>query len=143
MRPARPPEFVLDPRLRADTHPVIDLPLSHVLLMDDSRFGWLILVPRRPDLVEIADLDAPAQAQLWSEVNQVAAALARVSPCDKLNIAALGNIVRQLHVHVVARRVDDAAWPAPVWGHGQPVRYTPGEREDRCRQLCRQLATVD
>ncbi|WP_395119073.1 HIT domain-containing protein [Rhodanobacter sp. FW102-FHT14D06] len=111
--------FTLDPRLAADTRLLASLPLCDVRLMDDARYGWLVLVPRRDGLVEIADLDEGEQATLWHEVNRAAAALRAAMPCDKLNLGALGNIVRQLHVHVVARREGDAGWPGPVWGHGQ------------------------
>jgi len=113
--------FALDPRLAADTRPVASLPLCELLLMDDARWPWLILVPRRAGLVEIADLDEDEQAMLWQETNRAAAALRAAAPCDKLNLGALGNIVRQLHVHVVARVEGDAAWPGPVWGHGARV----------------------
>jgi diadenosine tetraphosphate (Ap4A) HIT family hydrolase len=115
--------FVLDPRLRADTRKVASLPLCEVLLMDDARFAWLVLVPRRPGAVEIDDLPDADQATLWREVNRAAVALRCVAPCDKLNLGALGNIVRQLHVHVVARRMDDPAWPGPVWGSGRAEAY--------------------
>lgn len=116
-------DFSLDPRLAADTYPVISLPLCDVLLMNDARYPWLILVPRRAGTVEISDLDADEQTLLWQEVNRASAALRTVAPCDKLNLGALGNIVRQLHVHVVARREGDDAWPGPVWGHGHAVAY--------------------
>lgn len=113
--------FALDPRLAADTRAVASLPLCDVQLMDDARWPWLLLVPRRAGLVEIADLPGNEQALLWQEVNRAAAALRTVAPCDKLNLGALGNIVRQLHVHVIARVEGDAAWPGPVWGHGVRV----------------------
>ncbi|GAP64967.1 HIT family hydrolase, diadenosine tetraphosphatehydrolase [Mizugakiibacter sediminis] len=120
--------FALDPRLAADTVFVADLPLSRLLLMDDARFPWLILVPRRAGLVEWSDLDRDAQHALLDEAQLAAAALRAVAPCDKLNIGALGNVVRQLHVHVVARRAGDAAWPGPVWGSGAAVRYDAAAR---------------
>jgi diadenosine tetraphosphate (Ap4A) HIT family hydrolase len=120
----RRPEFILDARLQADTVPVASLDMCDVLLMNDSRFPWLIVVPREPGLIEIADLGEQAQQRLWREVNLAAITLRQVAPCDKLNIGALGNIVRQLHVHVVARRQNDAAWPGPVWGQGQAEPYT-------------------
>jgi diadenosine tetraphosphate (Ap4A) HIT family hydrolase len=115
--------FALDPRLAADTRAVINLPLCDVRLMNDARYAWLLLVPRRADVAEVTDLDADDQARLWREVASAASALRAAVPCDKINIGALGNIVRQLHVHVVARRVGDAAWPGPVWGHGAAVPY--------------------
>ena len=115
--------FALDPRLATDTRPIASLPLCDVRLMNDARYPWLILVPRRAGLVEITDLHADEQAVLWQEVNRAAAALRAVAPCDKLNLGALGNIVRQLHVHVVARVEGDAAWPGPVWGNGHAATY--------------------
>lgn len=115
--------FTLDPHLAADTIAVLALPLCEVRLMNDARFGWLVLVPRRDHVVEISDLSSADQATLWRESVLAGAALRAVYPCDKLNFGALGNIVRQLHVHVVARHQDDAAWPGPVWGHARPEPY--------------------
>jgi diadenosine tetraphosphate (Ap4A) HIT family hydrolase len=118
--------FTLDRKLAADTIPVRGLAFSDLRLMDDRRFPWLILVPRRANAVEIADLAEPDQSALLAEIVQVSAALRRTTACDKLNVGALGNIVRQLHVHVVARFENDAAWPGPVWGSGAAVKYDPG-----------------
>ncbi len=116
-------EFELDPRLAADSLPGIDLGLCRVRLMNDCRFPWLLLVPRRGGCVEILDLSATDQVTLWTEIRAVAAALQKITKADKLNIAALGNQVAQLHVHVIARFCDDAAWPAPVWGVGSAEPY--------------------
>ncbi len=121
--------FDLDARLAGDTLVVGDLPLCRVLLMRDSRYAWLILVPRRPGRAEVSDLGEDERALLWREVDAAGAAIRAVAPCDKLNIGALGNIVRQLHVHVVARREGDAAWPGPVWGFGKAEAYAEGEAE--------------
>jgi diadenosine tetraphosphate (Ap4A) HIT family hydrolase len=128
-------DFSLDPRLQADTQHVASLPLCEVLLMNDARYPWLILVPRRNGLVEILDVPESAQQELWQEVHHVAAALREAVPCDKLNIGALGNIVRQLHVHVIARREGDAAWPGPVWGQGQAEPYAERELQSRIARL--------
>jgi diadenosine tetraphosphate (Ap4A) HIT family hydrolase len=127
--------FVLDRRLEADTQPVVSLELSDVLLMNDARFPWLVLVPRRAGMVEICDLPAAEQATLWQEANRAAQALRAIAPFDKLNLGALGNIVRQLHVHVVGRREGDAAWPGPVWGSGRALAYD----EDSLGQLMLRL----
>lgn len=116
--------FDLDPRLAGDTFVVGDLALCRVLMMRDARYAWLVLVPRIPGLVEVADLDDDERALLWREVDLAGKALRAVAPCDKLNIGALGNIVRQLHVHVVARNEGDAAWPGPAWGAGPAEPYT-------------------
>lgn len=127
--------FALDARLAADTLPVGDLPLCRVLLMRDRRYAWLVLVPKREGLVEVVDLSAEERAVLWQEVDAAAEALRAVAPCDKLNLGALGNIVRQLHVHVVARVEGDAAWPGPVWGHGTAEPYAEGDAERRVAAL--------
>jgi diadenosine tetraphosphate (Ap4A) HIT family hydrolase len=116
MDTAEDPDWSLHPRLAADTAAVADLPLSRLLAMRDATYPWLILVPRRAAASEIIDLDAAARAQLMAEIAQVSTALKTVADCHKLNVAALGNAVAQLHVHVVARRRDDPAWPGPVWG---------------------------
>ncbi|MCB1508170.1 MAG: HIT domain-containing protein [Hyphomicrobiaceae bacterium] len=122
--------FALDPRLDGDTVPVGDLTLCRVLLMREARLDWLILVPRRAGLVEISDLDAPARALLMEEMMAASAVLARCNPGAKINIGALGNIVRQLHIHVLARREGDHAWPGPIWG----AERDPGEQETLVRR---------
>lgn len=134
--------FSLDARLAADTHHVDRLPLCELRLMNDARFAWLILVPRRAGMVEISDLDAAGQAQLWREANQASAALRAVAPCDKLNLGALGNIVRQLHLHVVARTEGDAAWPGPVWGSGRALPYEEAPLAARLAALRQALTTT-
>ncbi|MBT5374699.1 MAG: HIT family protein [Rhodospirillaceae bacterium] len=108
--------FTLHARLDADGVFIADWPLSRVLLMDEAKFPWLILVPRRDGLTEIADLDEAARNLLMAESVRAGEALKSLFPCDKLNIAALGNQVSQLHVHVIARHAEDSAWPQPVWG---------------------------
>ena len=121
-------DFLLDPRLAADTLPVTTLWLCEVRLMDDARFAWLVLVPRRVGMVEVTDLEPHDRTRLWDEVERAGAALRAVAPCDKLNLGALGNIVRQLHVHVVARQEGDAAWPGPVWGSGAATPWPADAR---------------
>ena len=132
--------FDLDPRLAGDTVVVGDLPLCRVLLMRDTRFAWLVLVPRQAGLVEVADLSESDRATLWREVDVAGAALRAAAPCDKLNIGALGNIVRQLHIHVVARTEHDAAWPGPVWGSGNAEAYPDDLLEERLKALRSRLA---
>ena len=118
-------DFVLDPRLAADTAFIADGPLSQVRLMDDTRFPWLVLVPRVNGISEWLELDGGQQRLLLAEINQ-AGQLIRAQPgVEKLNIGALGNIVRQLHVHLTGRHEGDPAWPGPVWGHGAAVRHAP------------------
>jgi diadenosine tetraphosphate (Ap4A) HIT family hydrolase len=127
--------FLLDPRLAADSVFVADGPVSQLRLMDDARFHWLVLVPRLAEARELVDLDAGVQARLLEEINQACHLLRACAPCDKLNIGALGNIVRQLHVHVLARVEGDAAWPGPVWGAGSMQRLDPADREQRLQDL--------
>src|SRR2546423_10525053 len=105
----------LHPQLERDKVSLGDLVLARVLVNNDANYPWLILVPRRPDLVELIDLDDAVQAQLMTEITRVGHALREVTACHKLNVAALGNMVPQLHVHVIARFRHDAAWPNPVW----------------------------
>jgi diadenosine tetraphosphate (Ap4A) HIT family hydrolase len=112
----------LHPQLQADTALVCDLALSRVLAMNDANFPWLILVPRRAGVSEIFDLGAE-QATLLNEMSLVSRVLKDVTHCDKLNVAAIGNVVPQLHLHIVARRKDDAVWPKPAWGAAPPRIY--------------------
>ena len=119
--------FALDPRLAADSVFVADGPLSQVRLMDDARFPWLLLVPRVAGASEWIDLDGGQQRLLLAEINQLSQLLRAEAGVEKINIGALGNIVRQLHVHVVGRHAGDPAWPAPVWGSGAALRHDPEE----------------
>jgi diadenosine tetraphosphate (Ap4A) HIT family hydrolase len=136
------PLFALDHRLAADTTAVMSLGLCEVRLMNDSRYAWLVLVPRRSGLVEITDLTASEQTRLWDEVNRATSALRQVAPCDKLNLGALGNIVRQLHIHLVARVEGDAAWPGPVWGNGTAEPYAAKILTERVDGLRRGLTAT-
>jgi diadenosine tetraphosphate (Ap4A) HIT family hydrolase len=123
------PTWSLHPQLAQDTVQVGDLPLSRLLLMEDANYPWAILVPRRAGAVELIDLTAEEQAQLTREIAAVSAALRAATGCHKLNVAALGNVVAQLHVHVIARFRHDAAWPRPVWGAAPRQAYAPGDRD--------------
>jgi diadenosine tetraphosphate (Ap4A) HIT family hydrolase len=137
-----PPQWSLHPQLAQDTVPVGDLALSRVLLANDANFPWAILVPRRVGLVELIDLEENAQIQLLGEIAAAARALKSITECEKLNIAALGNQVPQLHVHVIARRHSDAAWPKPVWGAAAPAAYIPAVRDGLVGALRRALQIV-
>jgi diadenosine tetraphosphate (Ap4A) HIT family hydrolase len=115
--------WTLHAQLGQDCARVGDLPLSRVLLFRDANYPWLILVPRIADASEVFDLADAARTQLMREIADSAQALKRITGCDKINVAAIGNMVPQLHVHVGARRKDDPAWPGPVWGHAPARPY--------------------
>jgi diadenosine tetraphosphate (Ap4A) HIT family hydrolase len=119
----------LHPQLEADTVLVGELALSRLLLATDANYPWLILVPRRAGVSEVIDLDEAGQAALTREIASVCRALKAVTLCDKLNVAALGNVVPQLHVHIIARRHGDPAWPKPIWGVVPAREYDPAARE--------------
>lgn len=127
--------FVVDERLIADTHGLGNFDLSRVLLMDDARFPWLVLVPQRARMRDLIDLSRDDQIVLLDEVNRCANALKELDRSDKLNIATLGNMVPQLHVHVIARRIGDAAWPRPVWGIGEREPYASSALKSRIDSL--------
>jgi diadenosine tetraphosphate (Ap4A) HIT family hydrolase len=124
-----PLPWSLDPQLEQDTDTIGDLVLSRLLVSSDANYPWLLLVPRRPGVSEITDLDAADQQQLMTEIATVSRALKAITACDKLNVAAIGNMVPQLHVHIVARRRDDPAWPKPVWGALPARAWDPAERK--------------
>jgi diadenosine tetraphosphate (Ap4A) HIT family hydrolase len=124
-----PLPWSLHPRLEQDTGAIGDLALSRLLVSNDANYPWLLLVPRRPDACEIIDLDSADQRLLMDEIALVARGLKAVTGCDKLNVAAIGNVVPQLHVHIVARRRGDPAWPKPIWGAGPARAWDPAERE--------------
>jgi diadenosine tetraphosphate (Ap4A) HIT family hydrolase len=132
--------FILDARLQSDSHAVADLPLCTLRLIDDVNYPWLILVPQLADARELLDLDDAQQAQLLTEITQASRLLRRLFAPHKLNIAALGNVVAQLHVHVIARYTDDAAWPAPVWGREPARPYAAAALDERLDALRRALA---
>ena len=125
----------LDARLADDTAPVCDLKLCEVRLMDDANHPWLVLVPKVADAVELIDLGATQREQLSAEIDVAARVLKALFKPDKLNVAALGNLVPQLHVHVIARYTHDIAWPRPVWGAAHARPYTPEALVERVRLL--------
>lgn len=135
--------FSLDPRLQQDTVTLGDFPLCRLLLMNDVTYPWLILVPRREAVSEVFQLAADEQQQLWQETTQLAETLKDAFAADKMNVATLGNVVSQLHMHVVARRRDDAAWPAPVWGRQPAVPYSVQQLRDMRERLRLVLADDD
>jgi diadenosine tetraphosphate (Ap4A) HIT family hydrolase len=134
--------FVIDPRLVADTQPIGELQLSSLLLMDDVRFPWLILVPRIAGARELLDLDEADRHNLLGELSAISRVLENLLRPDKINIAALGNVVPQLHVHLIARYTNDAVWPQPVWGRGERTRYDDGARTQRIAELRKALVPL-
>jgi diadenosine tetraphosphate (Ap4A) HIT family hydrolase len=134
--------FALDPRLAADTAELARWPLCRVLLMNDANYPWLILVPEREGVREIIELSDGDRLLLMEEITRAARLLAAIAKPDKLNIAALGNAVPQLHVHLIARFTDDAAWPRPVWGVKPRLPYAAEAIEDFRRKFAAASARV-
>jgi diadenosine tetraphosphate (Ap4A) HIT family hydrolase len=132
-------DWELDPLLERDTTPIGDMPLSRVLLIKDATYPWLLLVPRRHLAVEITDLDMIEQAQLMSEIAHAGRVLKAHTGCDKINVAALGNVVSQLHVHIIARSRGDAAWPRPVWNVVPPRDYDQAALDKLLKALRQRL----
>jgi diadenosine tetraphosphate (Ap4A) HIT family hydrolase len=132
--------FALHPTLARDTVEVARLPLCRVLLMRDRRFPWLILVPEREETREIHELPPADRAALIEEIARVSGTMARLFQVDKINVGALGNIVPQLHVHVIARFATDAAWPGPVWGSGPAEPYEDSVLEELRDRLASALS---
>lgn len=131
--------FTLHPRLEADSHWVGELTLCQVRLISDQRFPWLLLIPQRPDITELHELNADDYTQLFAEIRQLAAPFQRLYQADKLNVATLGNMVPQLHLHLVARHSEDAAWPGPVWGNGQAIPYSEEDLTKHIHRIRDQL----
>lgn len=134
--------FTLDPRIAEDTWSLGRLPLSRVLLHRDGRYPWVLLVPARPGLRELYELEPADRAQLTEESAAIAQAMQAALGADKMNIAALGNVVAQLHVHHVARYAHDDAWPAPIWGRHPPLFYFDDQRERRIALLRAAFAPI-
>lgn len=135
-----PPVFALDPRLQQDTLAIGDFPLCRLLLSNDANYPWFILVPRRDDISELFQLNVADQQQLWQETTALAEMLKDSFDADKLNVATLGNVVSQLHMHVIVRKREDAAWPAPVWGK-HPARPYSDEQVAVIRERLRLVLT--
>lgn len=132
--------FTLHSQLENDTIVIGDFQLSKVLLMNDARYPWLILVPKRQNLTEIHQLSSADQQQLIAESSFVSEQMMRLFKADKMNVAALGNMVPQLHLHHVARFKDDACWPKPIWGVGEATAYSETELEDILKQIRQALS---
>jgi len=121
-------DFAVDPVIQSLTHRLADWPLASVFLYNDSRYQWGLLVPRREGVIEMCDLSAQDQAQLMAEIVKLSNLIRALPGVEKLNVGNLGNMVPQLHVHVIGRRKGDPAWPGPVWSHSSPVAWpTPAQ----------------
>ncbi len=118
-------DFVLDKTLDTVSLPIGRMRVCEVRLLDDTRWPWLMLVPQRAGCEDLHDLDANDLAAAMEDVRDAANCLQKLGPCDKINVGSLGNMVRQLHIHVIARTQNDANWPGPVWGFEKSVPYTP------------------
>jgi diadenosine tetraphosphate (Ap4A) HIT family hydrolase len=134
-------KFELDARLARDTELVASLGLCQLRLMKDSRWPWFMLVPQRNKVSEVFDLTPLDQTLLTFETNAVALALKQATGAEKINVAAIGNIVRQLHVHIVARNEGDPNWPGPIWGYGQAEGYDEDEKRELIDRLTDNLAS--
>ena len=133
-------EFELDGRIARDSDLIATLDLCQLRIQNDSRWPWLVMVPQRADMTEIFELSEADQALLSAEVNHVAAALKEITGATKINVGALGNIVRQLHVHVIARFEGDANWPGPIWGYGSAEPYDGEKRQALMNRLMEKLS---
>jgi diadenosine tetraphosphate (Ap4A) HIT family hydrolase len=129
-------DFIVDPVILSLTHHAVDWPLSRVFVYDDARYGWALLVPRRAGAIEMCDLATEDQSQLMQEIVRLSGAVRAMAmesglSVEKLNVGNLGNMVPQLHIHVIGRRPGDPAWPGPVWGHSDPVCHDPAALADK------------
>ena len=122
-------EFILHPQLEKDTFFVGALKISNILLMNDNRYPWIILVPRINDVCDLTDLTLQQRTKFTEEINQIASLIKQAYQPDRLNIAMLGNVVPQLHCHIIARFKEDSAWAKPVWGIGETIPYTKEQQE--------------
>jgi len=132
-------DFVLDPRLERDSKLLIKLGLCQLRLMLDNRWPWVLLVPQRNGISEIFDMTPLDQTMLTFETAIAAKALKQATGCLKINVGALGNQVRQFHLHIIARDEGDPAWPGPVWGHGEAIAWTPDARTEFTERLLEAL----
>ena len=135
--------FELHPVLDQDTTSITTLGISRLILMEDARFPWLILVPEQPGLTELTDLSAADSGKLMGEILLASKILQALKNAEKMNVAALGNQVPQLHIHVIARTKDDAAWPNPVWGYGEAQPYSNEHRSELISKLKSEFARQD
>ncbi|MGE3317901.1 MAG: HIT domain-containing protein [Candidatus Berkiella sp.] len=127
--------FELDPKLAQDSSFICDLPLSQVRLSHNAAFPWIVLIPRQPQLIELIDLSLSDQGQLWQEITRASHIMRAIFSPTKLNVANLGNVVAQLHIHVIARFASDKAWPNPVWNSHIQANYLSQDKQNLITQL--------
>ncbi|MDA9818010.1 HIT family protein [Flavobacteriaceae bacterium] len=127
--------FKIDPKLATDSFFIKDLELSKLLLINDANYPWVILVPQKTNLVEIIDLSKQNQVLLMEEIDEVSKIIKKITNCDKINIANLGNVVSQLHIHIIARFKNDASFPQPIWGRQKPKPYQEKEKNDLIKKF--------
>ena len=130
-------DFILHSKLVADTFEVLSLEVSQLLLMNDARYPWLILVPQVSGMRDLHNLSTKQYQAVTQEIVQVSEVLESLAQAHKMNVGALGNMVPQLHIHIIARQTNDAAWPAPVWGVGEAQPYS----QDAAKTLIQQIAS--
>jgi diadenosine tetraphosphate (Ap4A) HIT family hydrolase len=130
-------DFILHSKLAADTFEVLSLEVSQLLLMNDARYPWLILVPQVIGMRDLHNLSTKQYQTVTQEIVQVSEVLESLAQAHKMNVGALGNMVPQLHIHIIARQTNDAAWPAPVWGVGEAQPYS----QDAAKTLIQQIAS--
>ena len=133
-------DFKLHSQLAADTFKVLTLEVSQLLLMNDARYPWLILVPQVSNMRDLHNLPAKQYQAVTQEITQVSEGLESIAEAHKMNVGALGNMVPQLHIHIIARQIDDAAWPAPVWGVGEIQPYSQDAADTLIQQLVSKLS---
>lgn len=131
--------FLIDSQLTQTSYPLVSLEVSDVRLVDDMRWPWLLVIPRVPHAVELIDVSPDIRSQIWLEIDHVSRVLRDLLSPDKLNVAALGNQVKQLHIHVIGRYRDDPAWPNPVWGVGEAEPYGADALNTRLSALAQAL----
>jgi diadenosine tetraphosphate (Ap4A) HIT family hydrolase len=133
------PRFILDETLANVSHSIGKMRICEARLLDDARWPWIMLVPARPDCVDLHDLKASDLAQAMDDMRDVANCLKKLTPCQKINVGSLGNMVRQLHIHVIARNEGDPNWPGPVWGFEKAIPYDDTAREVFLAKLTKEL----
>lgn len=133
------PRFILDETLAKASHSIGKMRICEARLVDDARWPWIMLIPEKPDCEDLHDLKVPDLTLAMADMRDVAVCLQKLVPCQKINVGSLGNIVRQLHIHVIARNEGDPNWPGPVWGFEKTVPYDDTSREALIAKITKEL----